>query len=149
LPLPYQNVWEADFTAFKTPGEYRLLVPGLGTSFPFVIDEGVAAAFARTYALGLYHQRRRTSNALPFTRFVHGPCHFAPAGVRGPECPRAEELLAGESANSADNSRQTAPQLKTFESSLYPFVKQGKVDVSGGHHDAGDYSKYTINSAAL
>src|SRR5206468_5215782 len=24
-----------------------------------------------------------------------------------------------------------------------------KIDVSGGHHDAGDYSKYTINSAGL
>jgi hypothetical protein len=35
------------------------------------------------------------------------------------------------------------------ETSLYPFVRKGKVDVSGGHHDAGDYSKYTINSAAL
>src|SRR5205823_4710653 len=33
--------------------------------------------------------------------------------------------------------------------SLYPFVNLGPVDVSGGHHDAGDYSKYTINSAAL
>src|SRR5207247_4226478 len=31
----------------------------------------------------------------------------------------------------------------------YPFVRQGKIDVSGGHHDAGDYSKYAINSAAL
>jgi hypothetical protein len=28
-------------------------------------------------------------------------------------------------------------------------VRHGKVDVSGGHHDAGDYSKYTINSAGL
>jgi hypothetical protein len=28
-------------------------------------------------------------------------------------------------------------------------VRQGTVDVSGGHHDAGDYSKYTINSASL
>jgi len=27
-------------------------------------------------------------------------------------------------------------------------VQHGKIDVSGGHHDAGDYSKYTINSAA-
>src|SRR5206468_449239 len=32
---------------------------------------------------------------------------------------------------------------------LYPFVNKGAIDVSGGHHDAGDYSKYTINSAAL
>ena len=28
-------------------------------------------------------------------------------------------------------------------------MNQGTVDVSGGHHDAGDYSKYTINSASL
>ena len=35
----YQGVLEADFTAFKTPGEYRLLVPGLGASFSFFIDD--------------------------------------------------------------------------------------------------------------
>src|SRR5262249_34933894 len=34
-------------------------------------------------------------------------------------------------------------------SSLYPFVNTAKFDVSGGHHDAGDYSKYTINSSEL
>src|SRR5262245_16539189 len=45
----YQQVFEADFSAFQTPGEYRLLVPGLGVSFRFWIDEGVPAAFARTY----------------------------------------------------------------------------------------------------
>jgi Glycosyl hydrolase family 9. len=28
-------------------------------------------------------------------------------------------------------------------------VNRGPVDVRGGHHDAGDYSKYTINSAAF
>src|ERR1051325_1861021 len=67
----YQKVLEADFTAFQTPGEYRLFVPGLGTSFPFFIDDAVAGAFARAYALGLYHQRCGTSNALPLTRFTH------------------------------------------------------------------------------
>src|SRR5207249_4390139 len=46
----YQKVLEADFSEFKTPGEYRLVVPGLGVSFPFFIDDGVAAAFARGYA---------------------------------------------------------------------------------------------------
>jgi len=39
--------------------------------------------------------------------------------------------------------------LKDFASALYPFVKRGTLDVAGGHHDAGDYSKYTINSAGL
>ena len=40
-------------------------------------------------------------------------------------------------------------QLKNVDASLYPFWDLGPRDLSGGHHDAGDYSKYTINSAAL
>jgi hypothetical protein len=91
---PYQRVFEADFTAFKTPGEYRLRVPGLGASLPFVIDEGAVAALARTYALGLYHQRCGAENALPFTRFTHGPCHTEPASVPTPSFARVEERLA-------------------------------------------------------
>ncbi|MDB6065738.1 MAG: hypothetical protein JWR26_1946 [Pedosphaera sp.] len=152
FPLPaYQRVMQADFSEFKQPGEYRLLVPGLGVSFPFFINEGVAAAFARTYALGLYHQRCGTDNAMPFTRFTHGPCHTAPAEVPVPEASYkfTWETIAEKSSDFKNNPRHTAPQLKSEKSQLYPFVNPGKVDVSGGHHDAGDYSKYTINSATL
>ncbi len=152
FPFPsYQQVWAADFTSFKTPGEYRLAVPGLGTSFPFVIDDSVAGAFARTYALGIYHQRCGTDNAMPFTRFVHGACHTAPAEVpdSSAKFASANQSLAKESANYKDNPRHTAPQLKSVSASLYPFVNRGPVDVRGGHHDAGDYSKYTINSASF
>lgn len=144
---PYQRVYEADFSALRTPGEYRLLVPGLGASYPFFIHNGVAAAFARTYALGIYHQRCGGANALPFTRFPHAPCHIAPAEVPTKEFRRVNQVLAGESSNYKGNPRHTAPQLKDVDSSRYPFVNRGPVDVSGGHHDAGDYSKYVINSA--
>ena len=151
LPFPsYQKVMEADFSAYKTSGEYRLLIPGLGASFPFFINEGVAAAFARTYALGLYHQRCGMENALPFTRFTHSPCHTAPAEI---PTPHSHYIYVGynrpKSADFAENPRHIAPQLKDEASQLYPFVKRGKINVAGGHHDAGDYSKYTINSAAL
>ena len=147
----YQKVFEADFSPFKTPGQYRLFVPGLGTSWEFFIDDGLAAGFARTYALGLYHQRCGTANLLPYTRFTHGPCHTAPAEVPtlSAKFESANESLAKETANYKDNPRHTAPQLKSVAASLYPFVNRGPVDVSGGHHDAGDYSKYTINSAAF
>ncbi|MBW8865160.1 MAG: glycoside hydrolase family 9, partial [Verrucomicrobia bacterium] len=84
-PLPYQNVLEADFSSFTNPGEYQLMVPGLGASYPFFIDDGVAAAFARAYELGLYEQRCGTSNSLPYTRFVHDACHTAPASVPSPQ----------------------------------------------------------------
>jgi hypothetical protein len=142
---------EADFSAFKTPGEYRLFVAGLGTSFPFRIDEAVAGAFARTYALGIYHQRCGEANAMPFTRFTHGPCHTAPAEVpdMSGKFDEVNAVLANMSADFKDNPRHTAPQLRDVAASLYPFVNRGPVDVSGGHHDAGDYSKYTINSASF
>ena len=152
-PTPYQRVFVADFSDFTTPGEYRVLVPGLGTSLPFLIDDGIAMGFARTYALGLYHQRCGAANELPYTRFVHAACHLAPAQVpvqSDPQFAFTWKTIAGYAASAnRDNPRQIAPSLTSEESQLYPFVRVGPVDVSGGHHDAGDYSKYTINSAEL
>ena len=102
--LPYQHVQEADFSSYRVPGEYRLWVPGLGVSLPFRIDEGTAAAFARTYALGLYHQRCGAANALPFTRFVHAPCHTAPADVPTMANKSVQRQLAGDSSNYKSNN---------------------------------------------
>jgi len=146
--IPYQEVWEADFSEFETPGEYRLWVPGLGASSPFLISEGVGAMMARTYALGLYHQRCGTANALPYTRHVHGPCHTEPAQVPTMAFTAVQNFLASMTGD-YKASQVNSVQLKNVEASLYPYVRQGAVDVSGGHHDAGDYSKYTINSAGM
>ena len=151
-PAPYQKVLEADFTSFAVPGRYRLMVPGLGASFAFAIDVGVAMAFTRAYELGLYHQRCGTSNALPFTRFTHDACHTAPASVPLPQASFGFTwtTIAGYAGiNNPDNPVQTAPRLTSPAAQMFPFVRQGALDVSGGHHDAGDYSKYTINSAGL
>lgn len=153
VPAPYQKVLEADFGDFEKPGEYRLLVPGLGTSLSFLIDDGIAMGFARTYALGLYGQRCGTSNDLPYTRFTHGACHTALAQIPDASDPQFAftwATIAGYSSTpSADNPPQLAPALTSEGTQLYPFVRRGSVDVSGGHHDAGDYSRYTINSAEL
>lgn len=153
-PLPYQEVLVADFSDFKTPGEYRLAVEGLGASLPFLIDEGIAMGFARTYALGLYEQRCGCSNDLPFTRFIHAACHIAPAQIPSPQSDGQFTFtwskIQGYAAQpSPDNPPQRAPLLTSESAQLFPFVKTGTVDVSGGHHDAGDYSKYTMNSAEL
>jgi hypothetical protein len=147
-PLPYQNVLQADFSTLTTPGEYYLLVPGLGASLPFLIDDGIAMNWLRTYSLGLYHQRCGKSNALPYTRFTHEACHVAKAEVPSPQSSYAFTwtTIASKSAPSA---HQTAPQLASEASQLYPFVNKGTIDVSGGHHDAGDYSKYTTDVASL
>ena len=152
VPTPYQKVYQADFTGFNTPGRYRLVVPGLGASLPFLIHDGVAMDFARAYALGLYHQRCGTSISMPQTRFTHDICHAAPAAVptSASAFPFTWTTVANYAAElNANNPPQIAPALSSPAAQLFPFVNQGPVDVSGGHHDAGDYSKYTINSASL
>ncbi len=151
-PTPYQKVYQADFSAFNTPGEYRLSVPGMGASLPFMIHGGVAMDFTRAYALGLYHQRCGTNTAMPYTRFTHDICHGAPATVPASSSsyPFTWTTIAGYANTiNQNNPPQIAPALTSPTAQLFPYVNQGPVDVSGGHHDAGDYSKYTINSASL
>ena len=108
--------------------------------------------FARAYALGLYHQRCGTNTSMPQTRFTHDICHSAPAGV--PDTSAAFPFTWSTVANYANeinsnNPLQIATALTSPAAQLFPFVNKGTIDVSGGHHDAGDYSKYTINSASL
>ncbi|HLP26854.1 MAG TPA: cellulase N-terminal Ig-like domain-containing protein, partial [Acidobacteriota bacterium] len=151
-PAPYQKVYEADFTAFSTPGEYKLVVPGLGASLAFMIDEGLAMNLARTYATGLYAQRCGHANELPFTRHVHAACHTAAASVPLPASAFAftwNTIATYANTTNSNNPAQTAPRLTSDSAQLFPFNRTGTVDVSGGHHDAGDYSKYTTNSALL
>jgi len=153
-PLPYQAVYVADFSAFTTPGEYELQVAGMGVSLPFLINDGIAMGWARTYALGMYEQRSGTATTLPYTRFTHAADHTAPAQVPAndsdPQFAFTWSCIAGyASTANANNPAQKAPLLTSEANSLYPFVNTGTVDVSGGHWDAGDYSKYTSNSAEL
>jgi hypothetical protein len=147
---PYQEVYEADFSGFTVPGKYQLLVNGLGSSLPFSIDPQIAMDFARAYALGLYHQRCGMAIGLPYTRFTHPPCHTAPASIPLPPSSFVNTWkMIARAAASNPNPHQAAPALTSAGAQLYPYVRQGAVDVSGGHHDAGDYSKYTIDSAQL
>jgi hypothetical protein len=150
-PTPYQKVWVADFSALEVPGRYRLSVPGMGVSLPFEIHDGMLMNFARTFALGMYQQRCGHAVELPYSRHCHGICHTAPAEVPNNQADFATtwSFVASGNANFANNPRHTAPRLASPADMLYPFVRTGAVDVTGGHHDAGDYSKYTINSAQL
>lgn len=152
-PTPYQKVYEADFSSLTAPGEYRLVVPGMGASLPFRIDEGIAMDFARTYALGMYEQRSGCAVVLPFTRFTHGIDHVAPAAVpTNDSAPFAftwQTVLNYSSEVNPDNPPQIAPGLTNYSAQLFPFVNQGTVSVSAGHFEAGDYNRVTWNGAQL
>lgn len=144
-PAPYQTTWIADFSSLEQPGSYCLATPGLGRSDWFEIDDSVSARVARTLALGLFHQRCGMAHEAPWTRFVHGRCHFAPATIPQP----GDALAARHDRYISEADGSSDDGMDSFEGSFFPIEKQFKVDVSQGHHDAGDYSKYVINSAQL
>lgn len=145
----HQDVWRLDFSAFQNPGDYFLEVAGLGRSGPISIGDSAAAVPARLLALGLYHQRSGYAKGPPFTRFAHPASHTRPAEIptEAMEFQKTNKNLASMADKNTEN--QSAPVLNSVGRSLYPFVKSGSVDVSGGHFDAGDYSKYATNSAQL
>src|SRR5579883_1911263 len=153
LPAPYQAVFQADFTAFNTPGEYRVSVPGMGASLPFHIDEGIAMDFARTYELGIFHQRGGYDVNMPFTRFTHAADPLAPALV--PTNASALFAFTWRTVSNyctqinPDNPPQVAPAMTNYAAQLFPFVNQGAVSVSGGHFEAGDYNRVTYNAAQV
>jgi hypothetical protein len=109
--------------------------------------------FARTYALGMFHQRGGVALDLPFTRFTHAADHLAPASV--PTNDSAPFAFTWQTVSNystqlnSDNPPQTAPILTNHNAQLYPFVNQGAVSVSGGHFEAGDYNRVTYNGAQL
>ena len=139
------EVLELDFSQFNRPGTYTLGIKGLGESDPFPISSGYYACLARTYALGIYHQRCGASVGMPFSCNEHSPCHTHPALIPTTSDKKTWELIRG--IGDSDHEDQTAPSLESLESCLFPARRSGEIDVSGGHHDAGDYSKYVTNSA--
>jgi hypothetical protein len=136
-PSPYSKLYSVDFSQFQTAGRYRLEVEGLGQSEEFFIGAEPGLNLLRTLALGLYHQRCGTSNQPPYTRFLHGPCHTRAAAVPQAQDQTYLRLLLQTSG------------LKSQEELHFPWQGVDLVKAQGGHHDAGDYSKYVINSARL
>jgi len=152
-PTPYQTVYEADFSGYAVPGQYRLAVPGLGASFPFRIDEGIGMDFARTYALGLLEQRSGFDVAMPFTRFTHAADHITPASVpvdgSAPFAFTWNTVASYATQVNSDNPPQIAPLLTNAAAQLYPFVNTAPVDTAGGHFEAANYSKVPWNMAQV
>ncbi len=124
------DVWEADFSSFTTPGEYRLVVEGVGCSFPFRIDEHAYREAYYATTRGLYYQR---------------------AGIA------KEEAYAGKWAQPRDH--HPADGRTTLYYTTWPSVKGGEGSSAkdsilahvvgeitdwgwGWYHDAGDWDGY-------
>lgn len=69
------DVWECDFSNFKTPGTYVIAVEGVGCSWPFRIHPDVYRPAFQTVARALYHNRSGIALTKPYTEFERPAPH--------------------------------------------------------------------------
>jgi endoglucanase len=115
--LSQESTQAADFSSFQTPGTYRLVVPGVGTSYPFVIAADVHRDLTKAAWKGFYFQR--ASTALPE--------RYATAWQRA--------------AGHPDDSVVIHPSAASATRPAGTVIKSPR-----GWYDAGDYNKYIVNS---
>ena len=107
----------ADFSALRTPGSYRVVVPGVGESPPFEIRDRVHGEVARAALKAFYHHRV-SSATLP----AHAGVWARPAG-------------------------HPDDRVAIHPSAASPGRPAGTLISSPrGWYDAGDYNKYVVNS---
>ncbi len=63
------DVYFMDFSAFNTPGRYRVWVEGIGSSYPFEIARGVWDDAFKVSMMGLLHHRSGIELGPPFTDY--------------------------------------------------------------------------------
>ncbi|HVU97851.1 MAG TPA: glycoside hydrolase family 9 protein [Puia sp.] len=107
----------ADFSTFRHPGTYRVVVPNYPNSWPFTIGANRFTPLTAAALKGYYYQR----SAMALTPGYAGEWS-RPAGH--PDT----AVLVHPSAASAERRAGTA------------------VSTPGGWYDAGDYNKYIVNS---
>ncbi len=127
------DVYECDFSAFNTPGEYRLAVEGIGCSFPFTV--AADAHFEPFYwtMKGIYQQRSGISLDAPFTDQPR------PAPHNPTVTPDFAGRLKYTSTRYFDvtNSDATPADKPTWEAGI-----KGDLNTFGWYQDAGDWDGY-------
>lgn len=137
LPAP---LYQLDFSAFNTPGKYRVVVPGLGTSFPFRIDEDVWVEATRISATGFYNQRSGIDLKAPYTRRPMKRTMHPADGFKVYKIDQAifydEKLLPKGSSG-----------FKRIQASI--LEDQTEPNAWGGWHDAADYDRSILGQGHL
>jgi endoglucanase len=111
------SVTVADFSALSEPGEYVLVIPEIGNSYPFEIVEDVHKEIGKAAIKAFYFHRASTEL----------PEKFAGAWKRAAGHPDTAVLVHPSAATKfrKANSKISSPR---------------------GWYDAGDYNKYIVNS---
>ena len=140
LPAP---LYQLDFSAFNTPGTYRVVVPGLGTSFPFAINENVWEIAAKNAATGFYNQRSGIDLVAPYTR---RPMKRTMHPADGFVVNKTDAAIFNDPTK-FDNTKGLGNAFKRIQASI--LEDQTEPNAWGGWHDAADYDRSILPQGHL
>lgn len=119
------DVWQLDFSTLERPGEYRVFVPRLGTSFAFAVRDDVWADNFKTVMSGLYHHRSGVALDPTLTDF-HRPRPHHPDDI--PVYQSTYTLMEMQDGGS-------------FDAFVAGFTEETVSEAWGGYMDAGDWDR--------
>jgi len=125
------NVYLMDFSALTTPGQYRVVVNGVGSSVPFEIQSSVWESAFYVSARGLLHQRSGIALGPPYTNYER-PRPFHPDdGVK----------VYQSTVPIMDTNRGVKADIDVFEALQESRTDQLVPEAWGGWFDAGDWDR--------
>ena len=120
------DVSSIDFSDFKTPGKYLLVVDQVGSSYPFEISEKVWEKAFWIQMKGFYNERSGIELGPPYTDFVRPACMKPGVNDSMPVTQSTYSIIDG-----APDGKGTLASCNTGK--LVP-------EAWGGYHDAGDWN---------
>ena len=132
------DVYECNFSAFNNPGDFKVVVEGIGSSFPFRIADDLYRDVFYTTIRGLYHNRSGIELKKPYTEFERKAPHnpLITPGFAGKLKYTTSRFIDWTNGDN-DNSNPDRPDKKAIEAGM-----KGPVDSWGWYQDAGDWDGY-------
>lgn len=132
------EVYECNFSAFKEPGDYKIVMDGIGSSFPFRIANDIYRDVFYTTIRGLYHNRSGIGLKKPYTEFERAAPHnpLITPGFAGKLKYTTSRFIDWTDGDN-DNSNPDRPDKKAIEAGM-----KGSIDTWGWYQDAGDWDGY-------
>ena len=117
-------VYSLDFSPLSTPGRYRVVVDGIGCSYPFDISPDAWKKAFTTQMRGLFHNRSGIALGPPFTSFLK-PRDFHPADGSVVTRSSCDPMTEGD---------------ENFAAIVRGDTGEPVPDAWGAYHDAGDWN---------
>ncbi len=128
------NVYHLDFGDLKTPGEYKIVIEGLGSSYPFTLSDEVWTQAMQIAMRGFMHIRANIPLGPPNTTYTR-PSGYYPG----------KHVTVYQSTASLLNTGDGLNALNT-DTDNFGNLLAGRTEITdtlgwGGYHDAGDWDR--------